>query len=416
MNVIMGFIGIITLVAFAILLSSNRRAINKRTVLLAFAIQASFGIFVLYLPVGKDILLSMANGVQWVINSSHEGISFLFGGLVSDKMAELFGDGGFIFALKVLPVIIFFSSLIAVLYYLGIMQKVIAIIGGALQKLLRISKPEAMSATANIFVGLTEAPLVVRPFIGRMSESQLFAVMVGGTASVAGSILVGYAALGIDLKYLIAGCFMAAPGGLLMAKLIMPEQGTPIESVESIDELDEEKPVNIIDAAAGGAAVGIKLAINVGGMLLAFLGLIALLNGIVMGIASLLGFDGVTIELLLGYMFSPIAFLIGVPWDEALQAGSFIGQKFMVNEFIAYSNFVDIKDTLTEHTQVIITFALCGFANLASIAILVGGLGALAPNRRHDIARLGFKAVVAGTLSNLMSATLAGIFISLAAY
>lgn len=356
----------------------------------------------------------MAIGVQWVIDCSNSGISFLFGGLASERMTELLGNSAFIFALKVLPVIVFFSSLIAVLYYLGIMQKVITVIGGGLQKLLKISRPEAMSATANIFVGLTEAPLVVRPFIARMTDSQLFAVMVGGTASVAGSVLVGYSSLGIELKYLVAASFMAAPGGLLMAKLIMPEQGTPVETIHPEDELEEDQPINVIDAAASGAAVGTKLAINVGGMLLAFLGLIALLNGVVLGLSNLLGFEGVTIEILLGYIFSPIAFLIGVPFEEALQAGSFIGQKLMVNEFVAYINFVEIKDTLSQHTQVIITFALCGFANLASIAILVGGLGALAPSRRHDIARLGFKAVIAGSLSNLMSATLAGIFISLA--
>ncbi|MFT5674571.1 MAG: CNT family concentrative nucleoside transporter [Paraglaciecola sp.] len=413
MNVVMGLIGIICLISFAILLSSNRRAINKRTVSLAFAIQASFGAFVLYLPFGQDVLITMASGVQWVIDSSQSGINFLFGGLVSERMTELFGQGGFVFAFRVLPVIIFFSSLIAVLYYLGIMQKIIAVIGGALQKLLKISRPEAMSATANIFVGLTEAPLVVRPFIGRMSESQLFAIMVGGTASVAGSVLVGYASLGIELKYLVAASFMAAPGGLLMAKLIMPEQGTAIEFVDDSEESDDEKPINVIDAAANGATVGIKLAVNVGGMLLAFLGLIALMNGFVTGVFGLLGFEGITIQIILGYAFSPVAFLIGVQWDEALQAGSFIGQKLIVNEFVAYINFVEIKDTLSQHTQAIITFALCGFANLSAIAILVGGLGAIAPNRRHDLARLGFKAVIAGSLSNLMSATLAGIFISL---
>ncbi len=409
----MGFIGIISLLSFAILLSSDWRAINKRTVLLAFAIQASFGAFVLYLPFGQDVLITMASGVQWVIDCSQSGISFLFGGLVSEKMTEVFGQGGFIFALRVLPVIIFFSSLIAVLYYLGVMQKVIAVIGGALQKVLRISRPEAMSATANIFVGLTEAPLVIRPFIGRMSESQLFAIMVGGTASVAGSVLVGYAALGIELKYLVAASFMAAPGGLLMAKLMIPEQGTPIESVDDDEEIHDDQPVNVIDAAATGATVGIKLAVNVGGMLLAFIGLIALMNGMVTGITELLGFEGITIETLLGYVFSPIAFLIGIPWGEALQAGSFIGQKFIVNEFVAYINFVGVKESFSEHSQIIITFALCGFANLSAIAILVGGLGAIAPNRRHDLARLGFKAVVAGSLSNLMSATLAGIFFSL---
>ncbi len=413
MNVVMGIFGIITLLAIALLMSNNRQAINRRTVVVAFILQAGFGAFVLYLPMGKALLMSVANGVQWVIDSSSNGIDFMFAGLVSDKMYEVFGNGGFIFALRVLPVIIFFSSLIAVLYYLGIMQKLIAFIGGGLQRLLKVSRPEALSATANIFVGLTEAPLVIRPFVNKMSQSQLFAIMVGGTASVAGSVLVGYAALGIELKYLVAASFMAAPGGILMAKIIMPEQETPVETLPMNDESIEEEPVNVIDAAATGASVGVKLAINVAGMLLAFIGLIALMNNFVILIAELLGFEGISIQLILGYVFAPLALVIGVPWSEAVQAGSFIGQKFIINEFVAYIDFIKVKDSLSLHTQGIITFALCGFANLSAIAILLGGLGAIAPQRKHDLARLGFKAVIAGSLANLMSATLAGIFLSM---
>lgn len=413
MNVVMGIVGIITLLVIALLMSDNRQAINRRTVVVAFLIQAGFGAFALYLPFGQALLISIANGVQWVIDSSGQGVDFMFAGLVSDKMYQVFGGGGFVFALRVLPVIVFFSSLIAVLYYLGIMQKVTAILGGALQRLLKVSRPEAMSATANIFVGLSEAPLVIRPFVNHLSQSQLFAVMVGGTASVAGSVLVGYATLGIELKYLVAASFMAAPGGLLMAKIIMPEQAIPIESLQGHEEPNEEKPVNVIDAAATGASVGVKLAINIGGMLLAFIGLIALMNGLVSAFAELLGFEGVSIEQILGYVFAPLAFVIGVPWAEAVQAGSFIGQKFIINEFVAYIDFVKVKDSLSLHTQAIITFALCGFANLSAIAILIGGLGAIAPQRKHELARLGLKAVIAGSLSNLMSATLAGIFLSL---
>ena len=413
MNVVMGIVGIITLLVIALLMSDNRQAINRRTVVVAFLIQAGFGAFALYLPFGQALLISIANGVQWVIDSSGQGVDFMFAGLVSDKMYKVFGGGGFVFALRVLPVIVFFSSLIAVLYYLGIMQKVTAILGGALQRLLKVSRPEAMSATANIFVGLSEAPLVIRPFVNHLSQSQLFAVMVGGTASVAGSVLVGYATLGIELKYLVAASFMAAPGGLLMAKIIMPEQAIPIESLQGHEEPNEEKPVNVIDAAATGASVGVKLAINIGGMLLAFIGLIALMNGLVSAFAELLGFEGVSIEQILGYVFAPLAFVIGVPWAEAVQAGSFIGQKFIINEFVAYIDFVKVKDSLSLHTQAIITFALCGFANLSAIAILIGGLGAIAPQRKHELARLGLKAVIAGSLSNLMSATLAGIFLSL---
>jgi len=414
MNFMMGIIGIAVLLAVAVLLSSDRRAISRRTVIGAFAIQAGFGVFVLYLPFGQETLAAISLGVQSVIDSSQAGMDFLFAGLVSDKMFEVFGDGGFIFALRVLPVIVFFSSLISVLYYVGIMQKVISVLGGGLQKVLKISRPEAMSATANIFVGLSEAPLVVRPYIAHMSQSQLFAVMVGGTASVAGAVLVGYASIGIELKYLVAASFMAAPGGLLMAKIMIPETGTPIDSLDEHDGSgDEDQPVNVIDAAAVGATTGLRLAFNVGAMLLAFIGLIALTNGMVGGLCGIFGFDGVTIERLLGYAFSPLAFVMGIPWSEAMQAGSFIGQKFVINEFVAYVDFVSFKETLSSHSQAIITFALCGFANLSAIAVLIGGIGAIAPTRRHDLARLGFRAVIAGTLANLMSAALAGLFLAL---
>lgn len=340
------------------------------------------------------------------------GIDFLFGGLGTDAM---YGNGvGFVFAVRVLPNIIFFSSLIAVLYYLGIMQWVIRIIGGTLQKLLNTSKPESLSATANIFVGQTEAPLVVRPYIAKMTQSELFAIMVGGLASVAGSIMAGYAGLGIDLKYLIAASFMAAPGGLLMAKIIYPEtESDKIITDKLTFDDSQSQPTNVIDAAASGAASGLKLAVNVGAMLLAFIALIALLNAMVGGLAGLMGYEGITIELLLGYLFAPFAFIIGVPYEEILHAGSFIGQKVVINEFFAYVNFVEIKDTLSPVTQAIVTFALCGFANLSSIAILLGGIGSMAPERRHDIAQLGMRAMYAATLANLMSAAIAGIFIAL---
>lgn len=407
-----GVIGIFALLLVAYFFSKDRKAINFRTVGLAFLLQLILGAFVLYVPFGKDMLGSVTNGVQSVIDSAKAGIDFLFGGLGTDAM---FDNGvGFVFAVRVLPVIIFFSSLIAVLYHLNIMQWVIRIIGGGLQKFLKTSQPESLSATANIFVGQTEAPLVVRPYISKMTQSELFAVMVGGLASVAGSILAGYAGLGVELKYLIAASFMAAPGGLLMAKIILPETEHDKINTTNIDiEEDENKPVNVIDAAATGATSGLKLAVNVGAMLLAFIAIIALLNSLVSGVTGAMGFEGITIEWILGYLFAPFAFLIGVPWDEMLQAGSFIGQKIVVNEFFAYVNFVEIKDTLSPVTQAIITFALCGFANLSSIAILLGGIGSMAPNRRPDIAKLGMKAMLAATLANLMSAAIAGVFISL---
>ena len=407
MQLLFGLLGIVCLIGLAVLLSDNRKAINLRTVAGAFAIQAALGAFVLYVPFGKDVLEAAANGVQHVINYANNGVTFLFGDLGTFKF-------GFIFAINVLTIIIFFSALISVLYYLGIMQVVINIIGGALQKALGTSRTESLSATANIFVGQTEAPLLVKPYIAKMTQSELFAVMCGGLASVAGAVLAGYASMGVELKYLIAACFMAAPGGLLMAKIIKPEtEHDKIVTDTTIKEDDNEKPANVIDAAAGGASSGMKLAVNVGAMLLAFIALIALLNGIIGGIGGWFGFENLSLEMILGYIFAPLAFVLGVPADEILIAGSLIGQKLVVNEFVAYIDFVGVKDSLSDHTQALMTFALCGFANLSSIAILLGGLGSMAPSRRKDIAQMGLKAVAAGCLSNLMSAAIAGIFLAL---
>ncbi|PSW02604.1 NupC/NupG family nucleoside CNT transporter [Photobacterium lipolyticum] len=418
MSVFMSLVGIVVLLGLAVLLSDNRKAINLRTVGGAFAIQFLLGAFVLYVPVGRDVLYGMSQGVANVIGYGNDGINFLFGGLTSDKMFEVFGGGGFVFALRVLPVIVFFSALISVLYYLGVMQIVINALGGGLQKALGTSRAESMSATANIFVGQTEAPLVIRPFVPKMTQSELFAVMCGGLASVAGGVLAGYASMGVPLEYLIAASFMAAPGGLLFAKIIKPETETPIEQLAGDADDEADKPANVIDAAAAGASSGMQLALNVGAMLLAFIGLIALVNGLLGGVGGWFGMPELTLELILGYVFSPLAFLIGVPWEEATIAGSFIGQKLIVNEFVAYLNFAPYlgeaaEVILSEKTKAIISFALCGFANLSSVAILLGGLGGLAPSRRHDIARFGMKAVAAGTLSNLMSATIAGLFLSL---
>ncbi|EKK3982275.1 NupC/NupG family nucleoside CNT transporter [Cronobacter sakazakii] len=425
MQILMGLVGMLALLLIAVALSSNRKAINLRTVVGAWLIQVAIGALVLYVPAGRKVLLAMSEGVANVIAYGNDGISFLFGGLVSDKMFEVFGGGGFIFALRVLPVIVFFSSLIAVLYYLGIMQLVIRLLGGALRKVLKTSRTESLSATANIFVGQTEAPLVVRPYIATMTRSELFAVMCGGLASVAGSVLAGYAQMGVPLEYLIAASFMAAPGGLLFAKIIIPETETPHDAPQlDTTQRDPDSPSNVLDAAASGASAGMQLALNVGAMLLAFVALIALLNGMLSGIGGWFNHPELSLQLILGWLFSPVAWLIGVPWEEAMVAGSFIGQKLIINEFVAYMNFGEyLKEdelvaaaglqVLSDHTKAIISFALCGFANLSSIAILIGGLGSMAPNRRHEVAQLGLKAVAAGTLSNLMSATIAGLFLAL---
>ena len=401
-------IGIAVLLGLAFVLSTNRRAINKRTVISAFLLQFALGAMVLYWEPGKDILLSVSSTLSNVFNYATDGILFMFGDQIGGK--EL----GFIFAVHILPVIVFFSSLIAVLYYLGVMGKLVSVFGGALRKITGTSKPESMCAAANIVVGQAEAPLVVKPFLKTMTRSELFAVMVGGMATVAGAIIAGLSSIGVELKYLIAASFMAAPGGLLMAKMILPETNTD-DIKNDLSELKLEKAghVNVIDAAADGAGEGMKFALSIGAMLIAFIALIGLVNGVLGSVGGWFGYEELTLQMILGYIFSPVAFIVGVPWSEAQIAGSFLGQKLILNEFVAYLDFINHKENLSEMTQVIVTFGLCGFANLSSIAILIGGVGSMAPERRHDLAELGLKAVLAATLANLMSAAIAGLFVSL---
>ena len=398
-------IGVALLLLIAFVLSAHKKSINWRTVGGAFAIQACIGAFVLYFPPGIKMLLALTEYVKNILAYSQEGIDFIFGPVGNKSL-------GFIFAFNVLPVIVFFSALITVLYHLGVMSWVIRLIGGFLQLALKTSRPESMSAAANIFVGQTEAPLVVKPFIPHMTKSELFAIMVGGLAPIAGSVMAGYAGMGVEIKYLLAASFMAAPGGLLMAKMLLPETA---EFKNELNELEgkDEKYANIFDAAASGAASGMQLALNVGAMLLAFIALIALLNGVIGWAGGLFGIENLTFQYILGYVFQPVAWALGVPWDEANIAGSFIGQKMVVNEFVAYLDFLKHQAELSPQTQAIVIFALCGFANFSSIAILMGGIGALAPTRRKEIAQLGLKAVLAATLANLMSAALAGFFLSL---
>jgi len=402
MNILFGLVGVIALMACAYLLSESRSAIRWKTVLRALLLQVSFAALVLYFPWGQLALTSLSNGVSSLLGFADAGIAFLFGDLANT---------GFIFAIRVLPIIIFFSALISALYYLGIMQKVIQILGGAVQKLLGTSKAESLVATGNIFLSQGESPLLIRPFLATMTRSELFAVMAGGMASVAGSVLGGYAGLGVELKYLIAASFMAAPGSLMMAKIIVPERGVPCD-YDNI-ELDKADQSNVIDALASGAMNGMKVAVAVGTMLIAFVSVIAMVNTGLENAAELFGMSGITLQAIFGYLFAPLAWLIGIPSHEVLMAGSYIGQKVVMNEFVAFIDFVENKALLSEHSQVIITFALCGFANIGSIAIQLGSIGVIAPERRSEVANLGLKAVAAGTLANLMSACLAGIFILL---
>ncbi len=406
MQFMIAIVGIATLLALAVLMSEDRRRIRLRTVGIALGLQVAIAGLVILFPPGRAALAGLVGGVQRVIDYGNEGIEFVFGARTAESL-------GFTIAVNVLPVIVFFSALMSLLYYLGIMQRVVFLLGGWLQRLLGTTRTESMSAVSNIFVGHTEAPLVVRPYLAGMSRSELFAVMTGGCATIAGAVMAAYASMGVDLNYLITASFMAAPGGLAMAKIVMPEAHVRESEIAVADADEEERPVNVFEAIGNGALLGLKLALNVGAMLLAFVAMIALLNGIIGGIAGLAGHEGLTLQQILGWLFAPIAFLLGIPWAEALTAGSLIGQKLIINEFYAYANFVQIKDGLSAHSQTVVTFALCGFANLTSIAILLGGLGSIVPSRRHDIARFGLKAVLAATLANLMSAVLAGLFHSL---
>lgn len=405
METLISLLGIGILFGLGILLSSGRHQINWRTVGFALLLQFALGGIALYFPLGIAVLEAISNAVSSVLNNAQDGIDFVFGSIGAFEM-------GFIFAFHVLPVIVFFSSLVSVLYHLGIMGWLIRMIGGALQRLLRTSKAESMSATANIFVGQTEAPLIVRPYITNMTRSELFAIMVGGMSTVAGSVLAGYVLLGVEIQYLLAASFMAAPGGFLMAKLLLPE-AEKIASEEEEFTLEFESHVNVIDAAASGASSGMSLALNVGAMVLAFVGLIALVNTLLGSLGAMIGFADLSLQLLLGYAFQPLAFIVGIPWEETRLAGSLIGQKLVFNEFVAFVSFTDQMTLMSDRSQAIVTFALCGFANFSSIGIVLGGIGMMAPNRRKDIAELGLRAVLAGFMANLMSAAIAGFFLSI---
>jgi CNT family concentrative nucleoside transporter len=401
-----GIAGMAVILGIAVLFSSNRKAINLRIVGAAFALQIAVAAFVLYLDAGKRAIESLSSGVQAVIDYSKEGISMVFGPLAN--VPE-----GLVFAINVLPVIIFFSALISVLYHLKIMQWVVKLVGGALRWIIGTGTVESLNAAANVFVGQTEAPLVVKPYLGRLTDEQFFAVMVSGVASVAGTVLAAYVLMGAEMKYLLAASFMAAPGGLLMAKIIMPDN--PDSKAPDVDEemhMEDSKHINVILAAAVGTADGLRLAVNIGAMLIAFVALIALFNGIIGGLFSLVGIDGITLQLILGKIFQPLMYLLSVPWAEAQAAGSLFGEKLILNEFVAFSNMNTVLAGTSARTVAIVTFSLCGFANLSSIAILLGGLGSLVPERKEMIAKFGLKAVVAGSLSNLMSAALAGLLLT----
>ncbi len=405
MSNLIGIAGIVVILAIAFAFSSNRKAINLRIVGAAFALQVVVATIVLYWNKGRAGIEWLSNGVMAVINYSKAGIDMVFGPLADTNII------GFSFAINVLPIIIFFSALMSVLYHLRVMEWVVKIVGGFLHKVIGTGAVESMNAAANIFVGQTEAPLAVRPYLKGLTEPQMFAVMTSGLASIAGTVLAGYTLMGAELKYLLAAAFMAAPGGLLMAKIIMPDDQVVKASEHEKLMMERSQHKNVILAAATGTTDGLRLAANIGAMLVAFVALIALVNGIVGWVAGWFGYE-LTLQMILGWLFSPLMYLLGIDWAEAQAAGALFGEKLILNEFVAFSHLNDYLAGMSERTIAIATFSLCGFANLSSIAILLGGLGVLVPEKRDLIGQLGLKAVLAGSLSNLMSAALAGLLLT----
>lgn len=407
-----GIIGIVLILFIAWIASDSRKSIRLRTVGACFALQVAIAIFVLYLPWGKGILEVAANKVTTLLSYADAGIGFVFGNL-SDLE-------GFSFLVRVLPIIIFFAALMEVLYHLKIMQIIVRWGGSAIRWLTDTRPVESLNVIANIFVGQTEAPLSLKPYLPSISKPELFAIMVSGLASVSGTVLGGYIALGIEPKYLLAACFMSAPAGLLMAKMIMPDTVTEtkdekIQTAKKVYAMAETGPrhPSIFMAAAVGAQNGVKLAVAIAAMLIAFISLIALFNGLLGWAGGWFGHDDLSLQMMLGWVFSPVMWAVGVPWSEAQLAGGIFGEKLVVNEFIAFGSLIEAESSLSPKSIVILSFALCGFANIGSIAILLGGLGTLIPDRMPDIAQMGVKAVFAASLANLMSAALAGILVGL---
>ncbi|MET0307578.1 MAG: NupC/NupG family nucleoside CNT transporter [Sphingomonas sp.] len=414
-----GIFGVLAILAIAFLLSSNKRGIRLRVVGAAFALQAGIAVLVLRTSFGQTALHTLSNGVSALLGYAGAGTSFLFGPLAKPEL------GGQSFAIAALPVIIFFAALVSILYHLGVMQFVVRWIGGGIEKVVGTSKVESLCAAANIFVGQSESPLVIRPYLARLNPSQLFAVMTVGMSGVAGTILAAYASLlgPASLPYLLAASFMAAPGGLLMAKIIMPDTPAPKDGELALNDdpeeeiikvaehdLEEERAANLIMAASMGASTGVKIAVAVGAMVLAFVALVALANGLLGGIGGWFGYPQLSFQAIIGTIFAPVMYLLGIPWKEALEAGGLFGTKVVLNEFVAFIDLGNMTD-MAPRTRAIVTFSLCGFANFSSIAIQMAATGSLAPNQRPMIAKLGIRALIAGSLANLMSAALAGLLL-----
>jgi CNT family concentrative nucleoside transporter len=430
-DILFGIFGLVVLVGIAYVFSANRKEINWRLVTIGIALQLIFAIFVLLTPYGSAVFNFIGQFFVKVISFTNEGSKFIFGVLADQgEFDKAFPESmqnqgrGFFFAFQVLPTIIFFSSLMSVLYHLGIMQKIVQGMAWVMAKTMRVSGAESISVAANVFIGQTEAPLVVRPYVSPMTQSELLTLMVGGMATIAGGVLAAYVSLlgGSDpvqqlfyAKHLLSASIMAAPATIVIAKILMPETEVS-QTMGEVKVHVEKTATNVIDAAATGAADGLKLALNVAGMLLAFIALIAMVNWIFEGVLTewlglMINGKPITLQVLIGYALSPIAWLIGVPLDDSVIVGSLIGQKVIINEFIAYLELGQLipQGVLSEKAILISTYALCGFANFSSIAIQIGGIGGIAPDRRSDLARFGLRAVLGGSLATMMTATIAGV-------
>jgi CNT family concentrative nucleoside transporter len=405
MERLISFVGLLVMIGIAYALSEKKKAIQWRTVITGILLQVVFGLIILKTDIGRNIFDTIGKGFNAILGYTGEGAKFLFGGLAipSDSL-------GFIFATMVLPTIIFMSALMSVLYHIGVMQKVVEVVARVMMWAMKTSGAESLAAAANIFVGQTEAPLVIKPFVGKMTKSELMCLMTGGMATVAGGVLAAYVGFGIDAGHLLAASVMSAPAALVCAKLMVPEVEESLTA--GVVKIDLPKvSANVVDAAATGASDGLKLAVNVAAMLLAFIALIAMLNGILSTVGGLVGFPNLTFEYIMGYLNAPIAWLLGVPWEDCLKVGAILGKKLVLNEFVGYLDLVAAKGQISERSTILATYALCGFSNFSSIAIQLGGIGTMAPEKRPVLAAYGMKSLIGGTLACYMTACIAGLFI-----
>lgn len=404
MERLISLLGLFVMLSIAYAFSEKRKAIQWRTIISGIILQVVFGLIILKTAFGRAVFDTASLAFNAVLGFTNEGSKFLFGNLANPQSI------GFVFATMVLPTIIFMSSLMSVLYHMGVMQKVVEVVAKIMMKIMKTSGAESLAAAANIFVGQTEAPLVIKPYVNTMTKSELMCLMTGGMATVAGGVLAAYVGFGIDAGHLLAASVMSAPAALVCAKLLVPET----EESETAGMVKVNLPKvsdNVIDAAATGATDGLKLAVNVGAMLLAFIALIAMLNGLLSWVGGWVGYPHLSFELLIGYLNAPVAWLLGVPWEDCLVVGSMLGKKLVLNEFVAYLDLKEAAPQISQRSVILTTYALCGFANFSSIAIQLGGIGTLAPGRRGILSQYGMRALLGGTLACYMTACIAGIFI-----